>query len=197
MPAFVRELRQRQGIAALAFEFLILCGTRSADVLGAKRAHINRAEARWDIPQFSKTHRPHRVPLSRAALAILDKVEKITGDIGGKVGASEYLFPNDVTGAALSVNALLSVINRMGFKGRMTAHGCRASFRTWAQELTSYPWELCELSLGHAVGNKVERAYARGDGLKKRIAIMESWSRFLSGQAEESGKILEYARADA
>ena len=198
MPSFVSRLRQRQGISPLALEFLILTGVRTADILNAKRAHIKRAERRWDIPQFSKTHKPHRVPLSRAALAVIDKVEEITGGIGGAVGASEYLFPNDVDGNALSVNALLAVIYRMGFRSRMSAHGCRASFRTWAQESTNYPWELCELSLGHAIGDKVERAYARGDGLKKRIAIMESWSMFLAGQTEESGaKVIDYARANA
>jgi integrase len=196
MPEFVGDLRKRQGIVPLALEFTILTAPRLSDVLNAKWAHINRAERRWDIPHFSKTGTPHRIPLSDAAIAVLDKVEKIAGDIGGAVGASEFLFPNDVTGARLSRNALLAVIKRMGRKGAMSVHGCRASFRTWAQEQTNFPWELCELSLGHKVGDAVSRAYARSDGYQKRIAIMQQWANFLARPAQ-SGKVVDFARANA
>jgi integrase len=188
MPTFMHALRQRRGIVALALEFLILTSVRSADVLKAKRAHINRAEARWDIPEFSKTKRLHRVPLSKAALAVLDKVEAIVNGIGGAVGASEYLFPNDVTGAALSGNSLLAIINRMGFKNRTTAHGFRAAFRTWLQDATNYPRELGELALGHTVGDAVELAYARGDKLRQRVVSMERWANFLASRVEKSEK---------
>jgi integrase len=176
MPTFMAELRQRKGIAALALEFAILTAVRTSDVLEARPSQINYDEGRWEIPEFSKTGRPHRVPLSDAALAVIEKVKKIVRDIGGDVGKSEYLFPNDVTGDALSSNAMLSVLDRMGRKGAMTTHGCRATFRTWAQEKTNFPWEVCELSLGHKVGSDVERAYARGDALKKRYAIMQRWA---------------------
>jgi integrase len=117
MPEFVSDLRKRQGVVPLALEFTILTAPRLSDALNAKWAHINRAERRWDIAHFSKTGLPFRVPLSDAAMAVLDKVEKITRDSGGAVGASEFLFPNDVTGARLSRNALLAVIKRMGRKG--------------------------------------------------------------------------------
>jgi integrase len=176
MPAFMAELRARKGIAALALEFAILTAVRTSDVLNAKRAHVNDAQRRWDIPEFTKTGEPHRVPLSSAALAVFEKVKEIARDIGGAVGKSEFLFPNDVTGAALSENAMLAVLDRMGRKSAMTVHGSRATFRTWAQEQTSFPRDVCELSLGHKVGTDVERAYARGDALKKRVAIMQRWA---------------------
>jgi integrase len=197
MPEFVSELRERQGIAALALEFAILSVVRASDVLNAKPAHINRAERRWDIPQLSKTAVPHRVPLSDAAIAVIDKAEKIASDIGGAVASSEYLFPNDVTGAALHRNALLAVLRRMGRKGVATTHGFRASFRTWAQERTNFPWELCELVLGHKVGDQVERAYARGDALKKRIAIMQQWANFLARPSKSVKVVVDFARAGA
>jgi integrase len=196
MPAFMAELRGRQGIAALALEFAILTCVRVSDVLTAKHTDINFRESRWDIPHFSKTELPHRVPLSDAALAVINKAEQISRDIGGAVGNSEFLFPNDVTGSALHRNALLAVLSRMGRKGAATTHGFRASFRTWAQERTNFPWELCELSLGHKVGDQVERSYARGDALKKRIAIMQQWANFLARLAK-SGKVVELARANA
>jgi integrase len=180
MPEFMTQLRARQGVAALALEFAILTAVRVSDVIHAKRAHVNRAERRWDIPSLSKSKQPHRVPLSDAAIAAIDKIEQIARDIGGPVGRSEFLFPNDVTGAALNGQAMIGVIHRMGRKGVMSAHGARASFRTWAQEQTNFPWEVCELSLGHKVGDAVTRAYARGDALQKRVAIMADWARYLS-----------------
>jgi integrase len=180
MPEFMRQLRARNGVAALALEFAILTCVRVSDVINAKREHINRAERQWNIPHLSKTGAPHRVPLSNAALAVTDKIEQIARDIGGPVGRSEFLFPNDVTGKRLNGQALIGVVHRMGCKGVMSAHGARASFRTWAQEQTNFPWEVCELSLGHKVGDAVARAYIRGDGLRKRSLIMQEWANYLS-----------------
>jgi integrase len=196
MPTFLADLRERKGMSALALEFTILTAVRTADVRKAKREQINRSARMWVIPEFTKTGLEHRVPLSDAALAIIDKVEKIARDIGGDVGKSEFLFPNDVTGVALSSNAMLAVLERMGRKGAMTTHGCRATFRTWAQEKTNFPWELCELSLGHKVGTKVELAYARGDALKKRFAIMQQWANFCA-KPSKSGKVVNFERASA
>jgi integrase len=195
MPAFMAELREkRKGMAALALEFAILTGVRTADVRNAKHADVNRSTQTWVIPAFSKTGREHRVPLSTAALAVFDKAQNIAEEIGGKVGASELAFPNDVSGDRLSENALLAVLRRMGRKGAMTTHGCRASFRTWAQEETNFPWEVAEMALGHKVGTKVERAYARGAALKKRYAIMQQWANFLAGPSKSS-KVIRFPRS--
>jgi hypothetical protein len=83
---------------------------------------------------------------------VFDKARSLADGIGGKVEASEFAFPNDVTGARLSENAMLAVLERMGRKGVMTTHGCRSSFRTWTQEQTNFTWESAEMSLGHKVG---------------------------------------------
>jgi len=197
MPEFVSDLRKRQGVVPLALEFTILTAPRLSDALNAKWAHINRAERRWEIPSFSKTGLPFRVPLSDAAMAVLDKVEKIARDIGGAVGASEYVFPNDVTGARLSRNALLAVIKRMGRKGAMSVHGCRVTFRTWCQERSTAPWELAELCLGHQVGTAVERAYVRGDGFRQRVALMQQWANFLAHPPKSDKVVVDFARANA
>jgi integrase len=61
---------------------------------------------------------------------------------------------------------------------RVTAHGFRSSFRTWAGEQTAYPRELIEVALAHAVGDETERAYARGDMLARRRQLMEAWSEY-------------------
>jgi integrase len=188
---FVAELRQREGFAALALEFCILTCVRSADVRNARLADIDGAV--WTIPAMTKTRREHRVPLSAPALVVIDKARAMSSAIGGKIAASGLLFTNDVTGAALSENAMLEVIKRMGRKGTVTTHGFRASFRTWALEQTNFPWELGEMSLGHTVGSKVERAYLRGNGLQKRIAIMHAWADYCDGP--RAGNVVSLARA--
>lgn len=191
LPAFMVELRKRNSVSALALEFSILTCVRVTDVRNAKYADVDHAARLWTIPSFSKTAKPHRVPLSTAALAVLKKARAIT-EIGGKVGSSPFIFPNDTTGACLNKNTMRTLLDRMGRKGAMTIHGCRASFRTWAMEQTNFPWEVAELSLGHTVGSKVEQAYARGDALKKRVAIMETWSQYLAKPME--GKVVTLHR---
>jgi integrase len=188
LPSFMKELRAREGIAALALEFTILTGVRTADTRRARLADIDPKARMWTIPEFSKTHREHRVPLSDAALAAIDKVRAMVKMIGGTVGQSEFLFPNDRSGAALSENAMLWILDRMGRKGEATTHGFRSCFRTWAQERTNFPRELAEMCLGHTVGDKVERAYARGDALVKRAAIMQSWANFCGDP--RAGKVI-------
>jgi integrase len=194
MPTFMAELRGREGVAALALEFLCLTCVRTADVRGAKWRDIDRAKRVWTIPAMSKTGLPHKVPLSDAAMAVIQKVEKMIAEIGGAVANSEFVFPSDATGAPISVGAMLKVIERLGRKNQMTAHGLRAGFRTWALERSNFPWELCEISLGHKVGSKVERAYQRGDGLEKRVAIMQAWANFCA-KPDETGKVVPLQRA--
>ena len=116
------------------------------------------------------------MPLSDAAIAVVDEARQRARDIGGAVAKSPYVFVNDVTGQRLSKNAFPKLLERMGRNGELTAHGFRASFRTWSEEGTNFPWEVAEMALGHAVGTKVQRAYLRGDALQKRVAIMQAWA---------------------
>ena len=66
-------------------------------------------------------------------------------------------------------------------------HGFRSSFRDWAGDETTFHDELIELALAHGNEDEVERAYRRGDALKKRRDLMEAWSSFLSGSV---GKVI-------
>ena len=71
-------------------------------------------------------------------------------------------------------------------RGDLTAHGFRSSFRDWAAERTSYPSEVAEMALAHAVGDKVEAAYRRGDLFEKRRRLMAAWATFCATQKQES-----------
>jgi integrase len=75
-----------------------------------------------------------------------------------------------------------------GMRGKGAAvHGFRSTFRDWAAEQTSYPNELCEIALAHAVSDKTEAAYRRGDMMEKRRRLMADWARFCARPPAKSG----------
>jgi integrase len=117
-----------------------------------------------------KAGREHRVPPSVRALAVLSQMEKIRRE-------GEFVFPGGKKGKPLSNMAMLAVLARMN-RGELTAHGFRSSFRDRAAERTNFPREVAEMALAHAVGDKVEAAYRRGDLFRKRSQLIEAWARF-------------------
>jgi integrase len=117
-----------------------------------------------------KASREHRVPLSEAAVSVLKEMQAVR--------QNEYVFPGDRR-PQLSNMALLMVLRRMKRSG-ITAHGFRATFRTWAAERTNFPREVVEAALAHIVGNKTEVAYQRGDMFAKRQRLMDAWAEFCS-----------------
>ena len=108
----------------------------------------------------------HRVPLSDEAITLLTAMSRI--------GGTDLVFTN-TKGAQLSDMALTAVLRRMGRK--VTAHGFRSTFRDWASERTNYPREVCEMALAHAIDDKVEAAYRRGDLFEKRSRMMKEWGK--------------------
>ena len=84
----------------------------------------------------------------------------------------------------LSNMAFLMLLRRMG-RGDLTAHGFRATFKTWASERTSFQNGIVEASLAHTIGSKVEQAYQRGDVLAKRRRLMHQWATFATAPAQE------------
>jgi integrase len=102
MPQFVGELRQQDGLAALALEFVILCAVRTADIIAARWSDIDVKARVWTIKQFSKTHKEHRVPLSDAALHVLDKVHDLATE------KTDLVFPR------LHKNSMLKSVTEVG-----------------------------------------------------------------------------------
>jgi integrase len=181
MSAFMAALREHDGIGARALEFAILTAARTGEVIGARWDEINLADRVWTIPgERMKTGKEHRVPLSRSALAILDQMAAI------RLG--DAVFPSLRTGQPLSNMALLMTLRRMG-RSDLTAHGFRSSFRDWAAESTNFPAEVAEMALAHAVGDRVEAAYRRGDLFQKRRLLAEAWGR-LSASPTSTGRVV-------
>jgi len=184
VPAFLVEIRKREGVAAKALEFAILTAARTGEVIGAVPGEFDLDAAVWTIPASRmKGKREHKVPLVPRAVEIVRELI----DAG-----NAYVFPGPKPGSALSNMAMLSLLERMG-RDDITVHGFRSSFRDWASERTSYPREVIEMALAHAIGDRVEAAYRRGDLLGKRCALMQDWSRHCENIT--TGKVVPIGRA--
>src|SRR6185437_666112 len=172
---FMGKLRQQEGVSALALEFLVLTASRTSETIGALWAEFDLGAATWTIPANRiKAGKEHRVPLSAPALAIVKRLSETT--------RGEYVFPGGKRGRPLSNMALLKLLERMK-RDDLTAHGFRSTFRDWAAERTHFPAELAEMALAHAVGDKVEAAYRRGDMFDKRRQLMDAWATWCSRPA--------------
>lgn len=173
LPEFVAELRAHDGIGARALEFTILTACRTGELIGAKWDEIDGAV--WTIPpERMKAKRLHRVPLTEAAMALLERLPRVY----------EHLLPGSRYGRPISNMSMLQVMRRMGFgvngeRGDFVVHGFRSSFRDWAAEQTSFPREVAEAALAHVNPNKVEASYQRGDLFEKRRTLMAAWAQFL------------------
>jgi integrase len=188
LPAFMAELRAREGSAARALEFTILTAARTGEVIGAKWGEIDLESATWTVPAGRmKGSREHRVPLSERARELLQDLPHEDGD--------EHVFLGAQRGAGLSGLAMARVLKRMN-RGDITVHGFRSSFRDWAAEQTNTPNFVVEMALAHVVGDRVEAAYRRGDLLAKRKQLAEAWSKYCSRPAAE-GAVVPLRRADA
>lgn len=169
IPAFMDDLRARPAVAALALEFTILTACRTNEVLGACWEEIDLDKRVWTIPAARmKAAREHRVPLSPRSLEILRAMRKQS--------LESFVFPGPRPKAPLSTMAMAMLLRRM--KAESTVHGFRSSFRDWASETTSFPHEVCEMALAHAIDNKAEAAYRRGDLFEKRRKLMEAWGAY-------------------
>ena len=176
---FMADLRTREGIAARALEFLILTAARTGEVLGATWDELDLQAKVWTVPaDRTKAHRDHRVPLSDAAVTVIERVRKAR--------ESEYVFPGDRRDV-LSNMAMDMLLRRM--ERGVTVHGFRSTFRDWAAECTSFQREVAEAALAHVVGDKVEAAYRRGDLFEKRRRLMDAWAGFCA-KAPAAGEVV-------
>lgn len=182
VPAFVRSLKPRLSTAARALEFLILTAARTGEVLGATWKEIDLEARVWTVPaERMKGGVEHRVPLTPAAIAVLNAVAYHGSE------AHDFVFPSQKPGRPLSNMVFAMLLRRMKVEN-VTAHGFRSSFRDWAAEATDCPREIAEAALAHQVGNAVERAYRRGDALEKRRVLMLDWAAYVAGAAPAKAK---------
>jgi integrase len=186
VPALMKRLEAKGGIGALALRAVILTAVRSGEVRGAVWNEVDLDAAVWTIPaERMKMRRPHRVPLSAEAVAIFRMAEAHR-----QVG-TDLVFPAP-SGKVLSDMTLTKAFRDLEVPS--TVHGLRSSFRDWAAEQTSFPGEIAEAALAHAVPNAVEAAYKRTDFYDKRKELMSAWGRYATGGG---GEVVPIRQGDA
>jgi integrase len=171
-------------VAAQALRFIILTNARLSEAIEAPwEPEVDFKAQEWRIPaERMKGRRPHTVPLSPQAIALLNSLYREEGN--------PYLFISTRTPGTHVVESTLTIaLRNAGCKA--TIHGFRSCFKTWAEEQTNFPGLVIELSLAHKVGTAVENAYRRGDVIVKRRKLMEAWGRFVtSPPVADAGTVL-------
>ena len=166
----VLAAKRRDPSARLAFQFCALTAARSAEVLGSRWCEIDLPARVWTVPpERMKAGRAHRVPLSGAAVAVLDEARKLHG-----ARARAHIFCSRGTGGTITPQSLRGLAAELTDS---TVHGLRSSFRNWAAE-NGVDRAVAEAALAHIVGG-VEGAYNRTDLVDRRRAVMEAWAEYL------------------
>ncbi|MFC4671690.1 tyrosine-type recombinase/integrase [Seohaeicola nanhaiensis] len=194
-PSWFAAVRAREGISARALEFQALTVSRTGAVRFATWEEINLDARMWTIQpgreqsKIPPTGSAHRVPLTDRMIDLLNGLPRDNGN------PLVFWAPR---GGALSDAALAAVMRKIhaaqvkkdetGFVDPQTGepavpHGaCRATFRTWVAEVTTYDGDMAEIALTHRVGTKVQQAYDRSDQVEKRREMMAHWGRYLSNE---------------
>lgn len=174
VPAFIGRLRERESVGRLAFEALVLTAARSGEIRLAVWSEIDLDGKLWTIPaERMKPGREHVVPLSQAS------VDAITRAHAYRETRSDLVFPGVRSGKPLSDMTLTKICRDMEIAA--VPHGFRSSFRDWVAEETDFDGDIAEMALAHAIENKVEAAYRRGNLLEKRRLLMDAWGQYCVG----------------
>jgi integrase len=178
LPKLWADLTALGGNSARALQFSILTAARPGNVRFATWSQITEVDGQptWVIPaklMKVKTGGDHRVPLSAEAVAL----------IGERGADADFIFPGRNGKKAMGQNAMTDFALRKFYSAdEADAHGFRSTFRDWVSDHSEFDGELAEIALHHAVGNAVERAYARSDRLELRRPLMAAWAKACIGQ---------------
>ena len=167
---------------ARALEFAILTAARTGEVLGARWDEIDLENKIWTVPASRmKAGREHRVPMSTAALAIVERLKVIR--------QNDFVFPGERRNKPLSNMSMLMMLRRIG-REDLTVHGFRSTFRDWAAEQTNFPREVAEAALAHVIADRTEAAYRRGDLFEKRRSLMAAWAAYCQTEPSVGGAVI-------
>jgi integrase len=168
MPDFMAALRRLDSLSARALELTILATARTGEVIGAKWTEFDLREQTWTLPaERMKMKAQHKVPLCNRAVALLECLPR----------HGDRVFQ-------LSDMAMLQCLR--GLRPGLTVHGFRSTFMDWAHEQTATAKVVIDMALAHAVGDKVEAAYRRGDLFEKRARLMALWADYCERPARSA-----------
>jgi integrase len=171
---FIKTLRAKPSVSALALEFTLLTATRTSEVLKARWDEINLEHRIWTLPATRmKAGKQHTVPLNEGSINILQRQLAVR--------ESDYVFTVLFAGQikTLSSGAMLQLMRGMPAFNQYVPHGLRSTFTDWANEVTEHPHPVIEMALAHAIKSSTERAYRRGELIEKRQVLMADWFTYL------------------
>jgi integrase len=150
---------------------------RPGEAVKARWSEIDFDNQLWNIPaETMKKKRPHSVPLSEQVLNLLESIKPISGH-------REFIFPADRDPRShANESTANAAIKRMGYKGKLVAHGLRSLASTTLNE-QGFDGDVIEAALAHVDDNEVRRAYNRADYLKRRATMMTWWSKHIENSA--------------
>lgn len=194
-PKFVRQLRAADAVGARVVEFAILTASRSLETRGAKWSEIDFEARTWTVPASrlktgKKNPAAHVVPLSKQAIALLERVK-------AEGGAGDFIFSaytddgsrRQRDASPIRHASAWRVVKRIA-GADVTMHGFRSTFRDWCGD-HGIDRELAERSLAHKFGSEVEASYARSKLVARRAPIMQAWADYCAG---ETGQVLPFKR---
>ena len=169
---FYQAISDLNLIAVYALRLLILTATRTKEVIHARFDEFDLDKKIWTIPEHKmKTGIEHKVLLSDEAINIINLMRKRHNH--------EYVFNNPATGKHISNGAMLVFLKKQFPQLKITVHGFRATFKTWAEETGNYQHHAIEFCLAHQLPSKVEKAYLRTNLTEKRKQIMDDWEKYV------------------
>ena len=157
-----------------ALQLMALTFVRTLELIATRWSEFDLFAKRWNIPpERMKMRNPHIVPLSKQALAVLDRLH-------GLSYGREYVFPSDIPDwpGHMSNNTILYALYRMGYRGRMTGHGFRGAASTILRE-EGWNHDHIELQLVHQEEDETSSAYNHALYLKDRTKMMQAWADYL------------------
>lgn len=179
LPSFMKNLSVAsiKIVTRYLIEWQLHTMVRPGESVKARWSEIDYANKLWNIPADTmKKKRPHTVPLTEQVLNLLDAIKPITGH-------REFIFPADRNPRNHANESTANMaIKRMGYKGKLVAHGLRALASTTLNE-HGFDSDVIEAALSHVDDNEVRRAYNRADYLKRRVKMMNWWSEHIENSA--------------
>jgi integrase len=175
IPSFKSALQRKHSFGRLALELLILTGVRSQEARLATWNEFDLESGLWTVPaSHMKRAKAHIVPLSRAALSVLNRAAAL------KLAGSDFVF-SGVNGGAMSDMTLLKVLRDAGEPYHV--HGFRSAFTDWAAN-EGFPDAIVEAALAHKTPDAVQAAYRRTtylgtqDKPGERVRLMDTWGAY-------------------
>src|SRR5262245_5942795 len=187
-PAFMAKFQPDTSVASSALRFITLTASRLGEAINATWDEIDLTAKVWTVPASRmKAGVEHRVPLSDGAVAVLESMRAVR--------QSAYVFPGRIAGKPIGNHSVWRLAKAASGDKALTVHGLRSSFRDWAAERTSFPREVAEMALAHAIPSAVEAAYRRGDLFDKRRKLMDAWAAYCAKVETDAGKVVALARS--